>query len=429
MSFQTGLSGLNASSQMLDVIGNNIANANTVGNKESRVEFSNIVAAAIGSGGGGSGQGIGVDVATISQKFTQGNLSVTNNNMDLAINGNGMFQVKRTDGTTAYTRDGQFKLDKSGNILTNTGANVMGYPTDATGAPTSITSQKLVVPTTAPIAASATTAITAALNLDSRAQIASEASPPTPRATYGTSVTTYDSQGNAVPETLYFTKVNPANSSESPIGVTNPPTDQWAIYDSLAPTAKPVGYMSFNATGAIAGTFNASGVATTAVGKLPLTITNTANPTAGALTPTLDMTGVTQFGTNFAVSNLSQNGYTSGNFTSLTIDSKGVITTNYSNGQTMKTGGMVALGNFRNVQGLTDVGHGEYLESYKSGAVVMGNPSVGQFGEIRSGSIEESNVDLTSELVNMMTAQRNYQANAQTIKTQDQVMSTLVNMR
>jgi len=429
MSFQTGLSGLNASSQMLDVIGNNIANANTIGNKESRVEFSNIVAAAIGTGGGGSGQGIGVDVATISEQFTQGNLSVTNNNMDLAINGNGFFQVTRTDGTTAYTRDGQFKLDKNGNILTNTGANVMGYPTDNTGAPTSITPQKLVIPTTAPIAASATTTITAGLNLDSRASIASSATPPTPRSTYGTSVTTYDSQGNAIPETLYFTKINPAISTESPIGVTTPATDQWAIYDSLATTATPVGYMTFNSTGGIAGTYDATGTATTTAGKLPLSIPNASNPTAGPLTPTLDVTGVTQYGTNFAVSNLSQNGYTSGNFTSLTIDSKGVITTNYSNGQTMKTGGMVALGNFRNVQGLTDVGNGEYLESYKSGSVVMGNPSVGQFGEIRAGSVEESNVDLTSELVNMMTAQRNYQANAQTIKTQDQIMSTLVNLR
>jgi flagellar hook protein FlgE len=144
---------------------------------------------------------------------------------------------------------------------------------------------------------------------------------------------------------------------------------------------------------------------------------------------TVDLSGVTQFGSNFNVTNLSQNGYTSGEFTSLNIDGKGVISTSYSNGQTLKTGGMIALGDFRNLQGLAPIGGGEYLETFKSGPVILGQPGVGKFGELRSGAVEESNVDLTSELVNMMTAQRNYQANAQTIKTQDQIMSTLVNMR
>jgi flagellar hook protein FlgE len=142
-----------------------------------------------------------------------------------------------------------------------------------------------------------------------------------------------------------------------------------------------------------------------------------------------DITNVTQYGTNFAVSNLSQDGYTAGDFTGLSIDSKGVITTQYSNGQTMKNGGMIALANFRNVQGLQPTGAGQYQETFKSGAPVMGRPTVGSYGELRAGAVEESNVDLTAELVNMMTAQRNYQANAQTIKTQDQVMSTLVNLR
>jgi flagellar hook protein FlgE len=143
----------------------------------------------------------------------------------------------------------------------------------------------------------------------------------------------------------------------------------------------------------------------------------------------VDLSGVTQFGTNFSVTNLSQDGYTAGQFTSLNIDGKGVISTSYSNGQTLKTGGMIALADFRNLQGLAPIGSGEYLETFKSGSVVLGQPGVGKFGELRAGAIEESNVDLTSELVNMMTAQRNYQANAQTIKTQDQIMSTLVNLR
>ena len=428
MSFQTGLSGLSASSQMLDVIGNNIANANTDGFKESRVEFADIIASSIGSGGN-IGPGIGVQVSTIAQQFSQGNLTITNNNLDLAVNGNGFFQVTRTDGTTAYTRDGEFKLDANGNILTDTGANVMGYPTDANGAPTSTTPQKLVIPTTAPIGASATTTITAGFNLDSSAVIASSATPPTPLSTYGTSVTVYDSQGNPVPETLYFTKIDPSNAAQSPIGVTTPATDQWAIYDSLTNGATPVGYMAFSSTGALQGTYDSTGAATALPGQLPLTIANASNPTAGPIAPTIDLTAVTEYGTAFSVSNLAQNGYTSGTFTSLAINTNGVITTTYSNGQTLKTGGMVALANFRNVQGLTDLGAGEYIQTFQSGAPVLGNPSVGQFGEIRSGTVEASNVDLTSELVNMMTAQRDYQANAQTIKTEDQIMSTLVNLR
>jgi flagellar hook protein FlgE len=159
----------------------------------------------------------------------------------------------------------------------------------------------------------------------------------------------------------------------------------------------------------------------------------TVTPTLPSIVPpfkvSVDISKVTQYGTSFAVSNLTQDGYTSGEFTGLSIDGKGVITTQYSNGQTQKSGGMIALANFRNVQGLSPAGGGEYQESYKSGPAIMGQPTVGSFGQLRAGAVEESNVDLTAELVNMMTAQRSYQANAQTIKTQDQILSTLVNLR
>ncbi len=435
MSFQTGLSGLNASSKNLDVIGNNIANANTVGMKSARAEFADIVASSLGSGGTGNGAGIGVSVATISQMFTQGNVTITGNSMDVAVNGSGFFQVQKTDGSTAYTRDGQFKLDKDGNIITNTGANVMGYPTNELGESTSITPQKLSVPTGAPIPAKATTTITAEFNLDSRAKIATTA-PATPLSTYGTSITTYDTQGNALPVSMYFTRVDPAAAYDalnpllggSPLGVTVPATDQWAIYDSLTATA-PIAYLAFDGTGALQGLYDPAGAASATPGQVGITIPNPSFPTAGPVPVTLDFSAVTQYGVNFAVSNLTQDGYTSGEFTGLSIDPKGVITTRYSNGQTKLDGGMIALGDFRNLQGLAPIGNGEYLETFKSGPVVLGQPTAGKFGELRSGAVEESNVDLTSELVNMMTAQRNYQANAQTIKTQDQIMSTLVNLR
>ena len=177
MSFQTGLSGLNTSSRNLDVIGNNIANANTTGMKASRAEFSSLVAASLG-GGGGSSTGIGVELANVSQQFSQGNITITGNDLDVAINGSGFFQLTMPDGSAAYTRDGTFKLDKDGNLITNAGASVMGVPTDIDGTPTSTTIQALQLPTNAPIAANVTANIEAEFNLDARAPEAALAVPP-----------------------------------------------------------------------------------------------------------------------------------------------------------------------------------------------------------------------------------------------------------
>ena len=424
MSFQTGLSGLNAASQNLDVIGNNIANANTVGMKSSRGEFADLVASAIGAGGSSSLAGIGTAVAAVSQNFSQGNVNITGNSLDVAINGGGFYQLTKTDGSTAYSRAGQFKLDKDGNIITNTGSFLMGYPTDVAGKTISFTTQKLTVPTGAPIPAKQTTGITAEFNLDARAPIATSN---TSATQYGTSLTAYDSQGVATPVSLYFVK-----SSQ----------DTWEAYDNVAgaqtavanisatPPVAPSGQvltMSFNTDGSLASPTTPQAVT---LSTTNLKIGASANPpTPGKFPATLDVSKATQFGVNFAISALTQDGYTSGEFTGLSIDNKGVITTRYSNGQTQKDGGMIALADFRNVQGLEPTGSGEYQESYKSGPAVLGQPTVGRFGELRAGAVEESNVDLTAELVNMMTAQRNYQANAQTIKTQDQIMSTLVNLR
>ena len=422
MSFQTGLSGLNASSKSLDVIGNNIANANTVGMKAARAEFSDIVATTI-SGARGSTGGIGVSVAAVTQQFTQGNVTVTGNSLDVAINGGGFFQVTKNDGTTAYTRDGQFKLDKEGNLLTNAGSAVMGYPTDVLGVAIGTTPLPLSLPTTAPIDAKSTTVVTAEFNLDARAKDSAQAIAagltPDPRSKYGTSLTVFDAQGVPTSLSLYFQKT---------VGTPN----TWDVYPNATPTAVALGQITFDATGTISGPL-IGGVGpdfglTFAAGTIA---SDNPNEPTGFLPQAINvnLNGATQFGTSFAVSNLSQDGYTSGEFTGLTINEKGVITTTYSNGQNLKTGGMIALADFRNVQGLAPIGGGEYLESFDSGPSVLGQPTIGRFGDLRSGAVEESNVDLTAELVNMMTAQRNYQANAQTIKTHDQVLSTLVNLR
>ena len=408
MSFLSGLSGLNASAKNLDVIGNNIANSNTVGAKSSRAEFSAVVASAIGpSGGGGSGgSGIGVEVSTISQQFSQGTINITGNNLDCAINGGGFFELTLKDGSSAYTRDGQFKLDSKGNLITNTGANVMGFLPDATGTSYSASPSALVIPTGAPIAANPTSAITAQFNLDARAPIAATAVPPTPYSTYGTTMNGFDAQGVSVPVKMYFIKTA---------------ADAWDIYDG-DPAGVPT---PGNNLGSL--TFDTSGNILTPVAPLNMTLTST-NPNIGAFTVTLDVSKATQYGTSFAISDLTQDGYTAGTLTGISISEQGIITTRYSNGQSQATG-KLALADFRNVQGLKPVGQGNWVESPTSGQPIQGAPGQGNFGTINSGSLEASNIDLTAELVAMMTAQRDYQSNAQTIKTQDTVLQTLVNLR
>ena len=441
MSFQTGLSGLNASSRNLDVIGNNIANANTTGMKSSRAEFSAMYSSMLGYGGA-SNKGIGVEVGTVAQQFSQGSLSTTGNSLDVAVNGNGFFQIKLTDGSSAYTRDGSFKLDKDGFIKTNADANVMGFPTDVKGVPTGVTLQPIKLPTSAPIAAKQTDSVRLRMNLDAKATPAAgvpavvgppavAAIPPTPRSTYGTSVNVYDAQGVATPVSLYFEKDAAANT--------------WNVFTSLDTTAQPsttpIGVITFNADGTIktatppptktppdfgivlaAGTI-ASRNPNDANKLLDQPITIDLGKTDGT-----DATAVTQYGTSFAIADLTQDGYTAGELTGVSIGEDGVISARYSNGQT-QAAGQLALADFRNTQGLTPLGGNAWAETFESGQPISGSPATGKFGALRAGALEDSNVELTKELVDMMTAQRAYQANAQTIKTQDQIMSTLVNLK
>jgi flagellar hook protein FlgE len=444
MSFQTGLSGLNASAKNLDVIGNNISNSNTVGYKSSRTEFGNLIASSLGAGGGGTAPGIGVAANAIAQQFTQGNISTTGNSMDVAINGGGFFQLKQADGSAAYTREGAFKLDKDGYIKTNTGANLMGLPTSVAGVPTSGTIQALKMPTNAPIGAKQTDAVRLRMNLDARATPAAgvaavvgppaiAAIPPTARSTYATSVNVYDSQGVASPISLYFEKDVTANT--------------WNVFTSLDPAATAAFQMTFDSSGKITAPATPTSTAVPPLDPLPAygfelplaSITSLNLNDADLLldqpimldlgqSGTGDTTAVTQYGTNFAVADLTQDGYTAGELTSMNIGEDGLITTRYSNGQT-QSAGKVTLADFRNVQGLTPLGGNAWAETFASGQPVQGSAATGRFGALRSGALEDSNVDLTKELVAMMTAQRDYQANAQTIKTQDTVLQTLVNLR
>lgn len=404
MAFQQGLSGLNAASRNLDVIGHNIANANTVGMKTSRAEFAEVYASSMGASGGVS-SGIGVSVATVSQMFTQGNITVTGNDLDVAINGNGFYELTMPDGSINYTRAGMFKLDREGNIVTNNGGRLMGYPTDAEGIRTGFESQPLRLMTGGPIPARQTENITAAFNLDARAPIAAAVVPPTPFGTYGTTITAFDQQGLEIPVSLVFEKIG---------------NNQWNVYTGVN-GADPALSAPFQID------FLPDGTMDPGVVIPPLELASPNDP-AAVFNVELDFTGATQFGTNFAVSDLTQDGYRPGELTSLGISEAGVIMARYSNGQSIAAG-QIALVNFRNVQGLAPIGDGNWVQTFTSGEPVRGAPGEGNMGVLRSGALEDSNVDLTAELVNMMTAQRAYQANAQTIKTQDQVLNTLLNMR
>jgi flagellar hook protein FlgE len=407
MGFQDGLSGLNAASRNLDVIGNNVANANTVGFKGSRAEFADVYANFLGTSST-TAVGVGVNVAAVTQQFTQGSITTTNNPLDVAINGGGFFRVSN-NGSIAYTRNGQFQIDKNGYLTTNSGAHVTGFPVDinghlTTGAPTDLKMS------TADLPPKPTSKVGLVMNLDSRNTAPVAAFNPTDATTYNsaTSMSVYDSQGNAHALSLYFVKGSAANS-----------WDTYATLDGTQVGAAKIGSLVFKNDGSYDATASSN----------PLNIALTATNGATFTSPIpLDFTGTTQFGSNFGVNAINSDGYASGKMTGLAVDSTGTILGRYSNGQSMVQG-QIALASFANSQGLSPMGGNQWVETTASGNPLVGTPGSSNMGQLQSGAVEESNVDLTQELVNMITAQRTYQANAQTIKTQDQVLQTLVNMR
>ena len=421
MSFQQGLSGLNASSKNLEVIGNNIANTNTFGAKASRAEFADMYANAL-SGAGGNAIGIGVNLETVAQQFTQGNITTTSNPMDLAINGSGFFQL--TDGNSAnvYSRNGQFKVDRDGFVVNNQGLKLLGYAADGTGTILPGLATPLQLPS-AGITPAPTNEMRLEFNLDSRAGNTAPAVAPmidlTDPKTYNsaTTMTLYDAKGQDVALTYYFQKSG---------------TDNWNVYVTANGTP-----LATDAAGAPAAsttvTFPSNGSAPTApAGLVTLNIPASTNAAGATTEPipgvTLDLSGATQYGASFAVTDLHQDGYAPGQLTGLQIEANGIVMAQYSNGQT-KPAGQVELATFRNPQGLQPNGGNTWSRSFSSGDPIVGIPGDGNLGVLQAGALEESNVDLTAELVNMITAQRVYQANAQTIKTQDQVLQTLVNLR
>jgi flagellar hook protein FlgE len=404
MGFQQGLSGLNAASKNLDVIGNNVANANTVGFKQSQAQFADVYANSL-AGAGASQIGIGVKVAQVAQQFTQGNVTASNNPLDVAINGGGFFRMSN-NGTVSYARNGQFQLDKAGYIVNATGSHLTGYGVSASGVLASGAPTDLNI-NTADLTPKITTKVSALLNLDSGSAIPvttpfNMADPTT--YNNSTAVSVYDSLGNAHTVQTFYVKTG-ANA-----------WDVYAANDGAPTTPANIGSLAFASDGSL-------------IAGAPLTVPLVVS--TGATTPfpvSIDYTGTSQYGSSFSVNALKQDGYTSGRLSGFSISANGTIVGRYTNGQSA-TLGQVVLANFTNPNGLQSLGNNLWTESAASGPALVGTPDSGSLGVLQSSAVEDSNVDLTAELVNMITAQRNYQANAQTIKTQDQVMQTLVNLR
>ena len=403
MSFQHGLSGLNASARNLDVIGNNVANAQTVGAKSSRAEFADLYANSL-TGLSTATSGIGVAVTGVAQQFTQGDIVSTNNPLDMAINGRGFFRVA-DEGAVQYTRNGQFHMDKEGYIVTAQGARLTGFPVDASGQTSNGTPTELRI-STADLSPKATANARAQMNLDAREAAKTNVFDANDPNTYNNamSMSVYDSLGRDHLVTLYFRKTA---------------GNTWQVHGAADGTvvAGPAATLNFNTSGAMtspAGPFNLT---------IPVGADAGGNQTFG-----INLTSATQFGAPFGTTEISQDGFGTGRLSGFTADDTGMLIGRYSNGQT-RPQGQITLANFVNPQGLVPLGNNVWVEGSESGQPTLGSPGTGILGSLEAGAVENSNVDLTAELVNMITAQRAYQANAQTIKTHDQMLQTIVNLR
>ncbi|MFW3614460.1 flagellar hook protein FlgE [Billgrantia antri] len=421
MSFSQALSGLNSQAQKLGTIGNNIANSQTVGFKGSNVQFSDVFA--------NSKVGLGTRVASVLQNFSEGNIESTNRNLDLAVAGDGFFRYMDTSGEVVYSRNGQLSMQADGDLVNAQGFQIMGYGLNAQGQvqvggqpqPLNVSAEEL--------AASATTRIGTTLNLDARKVTGEDLS--TVEATdstgtpamidyhYSNNFTIYDSLGNPRNITVYYEKTA---------------ANDWTARMTLDGTTLDDGAgnvtefsVQFDNNGKLvngAGDVDANGT----IGGITFDTTAYLNGEPEDLTFDLNLAGTTQFGNTSTVSSLTQNGYTSGTLVGITINEDGTIMRNYSNEES-RPAGQVALVSFRNPEGLTPAGDNVWRASNESGQELVGAPGTGLLGGIVSGAVETSNVDMSRELVNMIVAQRAYQANSQTIKTQDELLQTAINLR
>lgn len=412
MGYQQGLSGLAGASKDLDVIGNNVANANTVGFKQGVARFADMYANSLASAINNQ-IGIGTRLAEVQQDFTQGGIMDTGRELDMAINGSGFFQMEN-NGVLTYSRDGVFDM-RNGYIVNSSGQRLMGYNADASGVINTAATVPLRVPT-ANMPPKPTTSINAGLNLNAQAAVPKNtpfSAQDTDSYTYATSIPIYDSLGGSQQVNMYFVKSA---------------TGTWDVYAGTeSGAASRIGTAQFDTSGRLLSTTGADGNPT----AKPLAFDFTVATTDGSATPqglTLAIDGTTQYGGKNGINSLQQDGYESGRLATFSVDIDGLLVGTYTNGQTTAIG-QVALANFANPNGLVNLGGNQYAATQSSSVPQISTPGSTNHGTLQGGALESSNVDLTSELVHMISAQRNYQANAQTIKTQQAVDNTLLNMR
>lgn len=394
MSFSQALSGLRAAATNLDVVGNNIANSQTVGFKASKAQFADVFADA--------DVGLGTKVSSILQNFSNGDLENTERDMDLAINGSGFFRFMQEE-QAVYSRNGQLTMTSDGFLTNAQGARLTGYPA---GVGTGGEPTELRIPAGS-MQAQATSSMDLALNLDSGAEMIDRDAMDfdqdnSSSYSYANSVTAYDSLGNQQNLLVFFSRVG---------------ENEWEVRTSReGELADEVGTLEFNNNGLLTSTDGLDEV--------------TFNPGNGAdaMQINMNMEGTTQFANAFELADAGQDGYAAGSLINVFITNDGRVQGNYSNEQT-RSFGTIALANFSNVEGLQTVGDNAWRETSDSGAPLLGIAGEGSFGSVESGVVENSNVDLTQELVDMIIAQRNYQANAQSIRTQDEVLQTISNLR
>lgn len=405
MTFRLALSGLNAAQADLTVTANNIANTSTAGFKGSRAEFAELFSVSP-QGVSSNAIGNGVRVSNVAQQFTQGNIDFTDNSLDLALSGQGFF-ILNDGGALAYTRAGAFQVDNQGYIVNARQQRLQVYPPSTNGQFNTGALQDIQL-VTSESAPSATTAVDVTLNLPGNA------TPPTV-ATFdpanvnsynnATSLTTYDSLGAAHTATMYFTKT--ANPNEW--------TTQLYVDGNAVGTAQTLQYD------------NQGALVTPAGGTITFPSYTPATG-AAAMDMTFNFSDTTQYGGSFTVNAITQDGYTTGRLIGMDIDSTGVVQARFTNGRSLALG-QVALANFSNPQGLQQLGDTNWAETFGSGQALRGQAGNSGFGLVQSGALEASNVDITEQLVNMITAQRNFQANAQMISTADAITQTIINIR
>jgi flagellar hook protein FlgE len=442
-----GVSGLNANGNQLSIVGNNIANLGTVGFKSSKATFADLVSNSLGGGSGVLQIGIGVSLTSVQGNFTQGSLVTSGNSLDMAIDGNGFFILRDAQGGSFYSRAGQFKLNENNELVDPSGFLVQGFQVDTTGTITGTIGTISLPSTTA--APRATTTADIGANLYSGASTSAfDINNPTGTSSFSTSLTVYDSLGVSHLLTSYFTKTASntwsynivANSSE----ITTAGYHAANINASLGIVRVGSGTLTFTSGGALDtesvttryDTGTAGGTAGAVVGQTQIDFTGaTANQLItfnfGDSVTTDGGGGVdktTQFGSNSALVSQTQDGYAAGALQAFLIDTTGTISGRFSNGQ-IRTLAQVALARFPDALGLVRVGKNLFSESADSGQPLVGAPESAGMGRVLSNSLELSNVDLGESFIDMISAQRGFQANSRVITTADEILQELVNLK